>query len=447
MGTAQDKEITMQNSWAPVLLFVSLALLTPLVVNGQTCTVVGVGSKNSGRCAHIGHVCSPVDDASGVSKGKCRTQGGAGEYECSCVGNASSGTPPATPTPLGPAPAAFPLGPARTFTYGGGDILSAAKIVVVYWGAQPPGQIAALDSFYARITQSGYFLALGEYNAGPPTFVGSFAIEPNDSRVEVDTVTIAAEIEQQIFLQALPAPDLETLYVVHFGDSTIPALGANLPTTPGLPLPSQPIVIGAKPGSFCSYHFTARHQIPFLGPLLLKGPKLRIAVIAEGSIVAGCAPVHAPNTPFNAATASASHEIVETITDPDDVVLGLGLPPSLQCGNVVLPPLLDIPDSPLSWTSNVSAFCSPDEIADPCVDAPYGTDPALPPEDVTQIFSRSTKMCDAKPTSVPTDNSAAGRHRSCLLDCASSRHDCSVGAGKVGGNACTAAYNTCASKC
>jgi hypothetical protein len=421
------------------LLAILIEVVLPIPLRAQMCDVVPPGSSLSGRCLHTNHVCSPTTDGSAAGKGKCINSGGAGEHECTCA-SVSPVHPP-------PAPAS------RVFSYSGGDVLLSASIVAVYWGAQPPGLVAALNAYYARITTDDYFSALAEYNAGPPTFVGGFAIDLTDTRAFLDTTTIANEIEKQIVLQVLPAPSPNTVYAVHFGTANVPMLGGNLPLAPGLPLPTQPLVVGVPPGSgFCAYHFTARTELPILPPFyFLKGPKLRIAVIPEDSVIPACAISGFPNTPINQATFNSSHEISEAITDPDSVVLAMQPLQILQCGPVIFPPgaALDAGDANLSWTSNFSQICSPDEIADPC-SAPvmYPGTPGVTSDLVTQLFSKSKKACALGSTAPPVDNSPSGKRRACLLDCATNRRECTVKPTMSdGSNDCDTAYKTCTAGC
>ena len=222
---------------------------------------------------------------------------------------------------------------ATPYQYLGGEVVSKPEIVVVYWGTQPTGLKNRLDRFYSQIVSSNYFDLLAEYNTpqqtiGTPRFIGSFQINEGRRAKAIDTIAISRGIDQHILSGRLPQPNANTIYMVHFGRSTPPAMGTNILGN----------VIGANIGEgFCAYHFTARTQVPITPPLLYAyGPKIRIAVVPEASKISGCR----STTVLDSATFLASHELVETITNPDSVIVGM-FPlagETLQCNNIALPP-------------------------------------------------------------------------------------------------------------
>lgn len=267
--------------------------------------------------------------------------------------------------------------PAQPYFFSGGDIVERPEVVVVYWGDQPATFTANLNKFYSRITRSGYLDVLTEYSRtgrpiGAASLISSVQIMPGDSRT-VDTLEIAREIDRHILSGILPIPSSRTVYMVHFGAAMSTVMGANI-------LGAQ---IGASPvaGRFCGYHFTARTQVPLPLPgLFAYGPKIRISVIPDPSTTpAGCS--GKPNT-FNAVTFVSTHELVETITNPDSVIIEMSpvTGAAVQCNGVNFPVGAAIPvppigpgplvvlngQSPWAWNSSRSVICNPDEVSDQC---------------------------------------------------------------------------------
>lgn len=260
---------------------------------------------------------------------------------------------------------------AQPHSWNGGEVISAPRVVAIYWGTQAPGHQSALDGFYSQIMSSTYLDWLADYSTpqqtiGRGTFGGSFAILPSDAR-SVDTISIAREIDGQILAGAIPFPTADTIYMVHFGPAMTPTMGTSI----------LGYTIGANVGTgFCAYHYTARVQVPIVPPFWFGyGPKLRIAVIPTVSTIPICNPL---NT-LDDATHLASHELVETITDPDSVVLGM-FPiagETLECNGFSLPPGAALLNAMWGWISASSSFCNPNEIADDLLIGRFRTSPAV----------------------------------------------------------------------
>lgn len=250
------------------------------------------------------------------------------------------------------------LASAQQYFFEGGEVVSSPRVVAVYWGNQAPGLQANQDRFYAQILGSSYLDWLSDYSTpqrpiGRGSFAGGFQIRQGDAG-GIDTVGIARVIDGEILAGRLPAPGADTIYMVHFGPTMAPAMGTIILGN----------VIGANVGAgFCAYHYTARTQVPITPPVWYAyGPKLRIAVIPTVTGVPGCASSGA----FDDATSLASHELMETITDPDAVVLGM-FPvagETLECNGVSMPPGIAVANAAWGWVSASSGFCNPDEIAD-----------------------------------------------------------------------------------
>lgn len=279
---------------------------------------------------------------------------------------------------------------AKPYQYLGGEVVSNPEIVVVYWGTQPPGLNSQLDRFYSQIVSSNYFNLLAEYNTpqqtiGIPRFIGSFQINQGRRAKAIDTVAIARGIDQHILSGRLPQPNANTIYMVHFGRSTPPAMGTNILGN----------VIGANVGEgFCAYHFTARTQVPITPPALYAyGPKLRIAVVPEASGISGCT----RRKILDSATYLATHELVETITNPDSVIVGM-LPlagETLLCNNIAIPQVLGAGNANSSWawaSTTMNQLCNPNEIADQCGSASFKTSGGSI-HTVTQMWQNSAGVC------------------------------------------------------
>jgi len=355
-------------------------------------------AESGGRCIHcgrLGEVACPVtvripscDATLAESGGRCVQCGGLGEIACPVTVRM-----PSCRTGLMESNGRCVT---ITYLYRGGEIVSNPDIVVVYWGTQPRGLRARLDRFYAQIVSSRYFNLLAEYNTplqtfGTPRLIGSFLINQGRRTRAVDTISISREIDRQIRAGRLPAPTTRTIYMVHFGRATPPAMGTNI----------LGHLIGAETGQgFCAYHFTARTQVPAIPPLVdTYGPKIRIAVIPDASVIPACLIGNTLNTAstLNTATYSATHELVETMTNPDSVIVGMypTAGETLHCNGIVLQPVSGlISNSTWAWVSNKSIICNPNEVADECDTATFNTSSStLDSYTVSQIWRNSTGAC------------------------------------------------------
>jgi hypothetical protein len=337
--------------------------------------------------------------------------------------------------------------------------------VVVYWGDQRSGLVGRLDQFYSRITRSTYFDPLAEYSLpqkpiGKAKYVSSTQIMPGDTRT-LDTLEISREIDRHILRGVLPFPTDHTIYIVHFGASTPTVMGANIL---GIPVGAPP---GGNPG-YCAYHITARTQVPTPIPgIFVYGPKIRIAVIPD-QIAASCATT---TTLFDRTTFSATHELVETITNPDSVIVEMAPVNAamIQCNGIFIPasaavPLPPVGGAPLqpifnglerwSWTSNKSVLCNPDEVADQCrVGTPFQTTKTTNGTySVSQYHLNSLGRCAVSsvqgtvPTPPPPRQPTA--YEVCLDSCSSELEGCMADAhsGAARG-ACVRESKTCRKQC
>ena len=210
------------------------------------------------------------------------------------------------------------------FQYWGGPVLSNVKLVMVQWGISTGSNFAPyitsnqLSNFYTEIVRSPWIDWLSEYNThsqhiGRGTFAGKYIITPSHIyTINISDNFIETELLTQIDLGHLPPNDNNTLYMLHFPKGlTVSAFGM------------------LSCVDFCAYHGTVV-------------PGLYYAVMPDFSSSGGCSFGCGTSTEFNNVCAVSSHEIAESITDPE-VGLAFDFAP------------------PLAWYSPVYG-----EVADPC---------------------------------------------------------------------------------
>jgi hypothetical protein len=208
--------------------------------------------------------------------------------------------------------------------YSGGRVISNAQIVQVDWSSGGAFESYVTDgemaSFYAGITNSRYFDWLSEYNAfravptdgqrgstqviGRGTFGGRFDITPSTSATALTDDQIQAELQAQIASGNLPPPTADflhntnTIYFVHFPKGTTIDFGVP---------PSDALSCR----DFCAYHSTIAATPD--GAI----PELYYAVMPDFSVGSNCETCEVGITPLQLATTIASHELVESVTDPE----------------------------------------------------------------------------------------------------------------------------------
>lgn len=201
----------------------------------------------------------------------------------------------------GPVPGKFAL---PHLAYYGGQILDHVKVVGVYWDLNryfaddTDGVRAYADGFYAAFLASSLFDWLSEYGTtsqpslGHGSYAGGVLIVPDASRggMRITSNDLQAELAAQIDAGHLLPPDPETLYQLH------------LP--PGVTVTDSGI---SSCVTYCAYHdsFVAAGKTVFFSLI----PDHRL-----GGCSFGCG--ENPDWRANM-TASASHEIVEAVTDAD----------------------------------------------------------------------------------------------------------------------------------
>ena len=199
--------------------------------------------------------------------------------------------------------------------YYGGPVLSNARVVMVTYGTGTYlGNIAGtatptMASFYQQVVASKYLSWLKEYNTnikaqnghqgtnqtiGTGSFVGSYAIAPAAARNggTISDANIQAEVSAQIDAGTLPAPDANTLYMVHFPHGKSITQGGTG---------------SCVAGGFCAYH----------GSFIHNGKEIYYGVNPDMGPGSGCDGGCGGSTQFNNQTSVSSHELVEAITDAE----------------------------------------------------------------------------------------------------------------------------------
>jgi hypothetical protein len=184
--------------------------------------------------------------------------------------------------------------------YNGGPLLTNVGVRVVFWGnTVDPTVTRAIPGFYRDLVQSPYVDWLsGEYSVtgqtiGRGTLEGVYPILPTNSSSRLTEDDIEAELRHQVDAGALgPAPSRNTLFMVHLSAGVAVSTEEGDTCTLGL-------------GSACGYHKSF--------------DEIRYAVIGDLSFGCDCANGFPGQVlpAFDEVTSTASHELLEAITDPD----------------------------------------------------------------------------------------------------------------------------------
>jgi len=205
-----------------------------------------------------------------------------------------------------------PYATASDLTYRGGAVISNVKIVQVLWGSGTyvsnitSSSSPNMGSAYTAMTNSNYIDWLdGDYRTtsdnvsgastnqhiGRGTFAGKVQITPSTSG-NVSDSQIQTELNNQISSGVLPAPDLNTIYMVNFPS--------------GISI-SQGTSSSCVGGGFCAYH----------GNFIRNSSSVKYGVLPDMGPSSGCASGCGSSTTFNNQTSVASHELIEAVTDAD----------------------------------------------------------------------------------------------------------------------------------
>src|SRR3954469_23039333 len=191
--------------------------------------------------------------------------------------------------------------PSPLAKYLGGNVLQHVKVYGVVWGTSGTFQTVVTSAsapnmadFFSRITNSRYVDWLSEYSTGSQfigrgTFAGMYTITPahaHDHGTIDDEDDVQSELSAQIGDGHLPLPSANALYVVMFRNGQVITRDGTRSDT-----------------DFCAYHSTTTYELT----------RLRYAVLPDSASDAGCGD-HPGTRNY---TGVASHELVESITDPD----------------------------------------------------------------------------------------------------------------------------------
>ncbi len=198
-------------------------------------------------------------------------------------------------------------------SYCGGKIVANASVVPVFWGSGVNQTVQqSMAAFYDAVLHSAYFSWLSEYSTTLPishycgdkvvpttnqtlspgnVFVrvrnpgGGWSITPRNTKTALTSDEVAAEVQAQIAAGALPPRSDDVIYALHFppGYDVIFNNGGTHACT-----------------SYGGYHYSAP----------ITGGNARIIIMPD------CGEA------FSLYTAAASHELAETMTDPDSPFAG-----------------------------------------------------------------------------------------------------------------------------
>jgi hypothetical protein len=118
--------------------------------------------------------------------------------------------------------------------YYGGPVIGHVKVNLVFWGPGVAQETQAqLEAFYRGIVNSTYVDQLAEYatnvrasdgrqgtnqTIGRGSFAGATTITPVNKSSSLTQADLEAELEAQIASGALPKPDADSYYALHFPD-------------------------------------------------------------------------------------------------------------------------------------------------------------------------------------------------------------------------------------
>ncbi|APR79567.1 hemagglutinin protein [Minicystis rosea] len=177
------------------------------------------------------------------------------------------------------------------FTHHGGPVISNVKVVTVFWNSHVPNQ-GKLNSFYQAIVQSPHMDWLKEYNTdkqsiGRGSFLASYVDTGAPASTSLKDPDIQKELGRLIDTGKVPAPDADTLYMVHFPAGVAIELEGSHSCQ-----------------QFCAYHGTFTND----------GKNVYYGVMPDFS--GGCTACGGTSDKLQNTTIISSHELVEAITDP-----------------------------------------------------------------------------------------------------------------------------------
>jgi hypothetical protein len=210
------------------------------------------------------------------------------------------------PAKLGTAGLAVCTRETGAVAYQGGPVVSNVRVTVVYWTSAVSFQ-STLPSFYASLTNSSYFDWLNEYQTctqsiGRGSLVTAVVdAHPIPAGITVRDTDIAAELLRLVQNGTITAPTFDAtgaprdVYMVHF-PTGYSVLHENNHACSGT---------GSNPGSpICGFHGSFQQT---------DGRFVPYGVVTG---VETCGTLCGPGDGLGNTTSSASHELLEAVTDP-----------------------------------------------------------------------------------------------------------------------------------
>lgn len=193
--------------------------------------------------------------------------------------------------------------------YYGGPVLENARVVAVLWGEDvDPAVQQKIGDFYTALLASADYSWLSEYDTdiaavsgdpgtgqhiGKGSFAGAHVIKPHTRSTALTDAQIERELAAQIRAKKLPAPDADTLYMIHFPPGVSISMGG---------------AGSCQSGGFCGYHNAFKRS----------RKRIAYAVLPDMSQGSGCdTGCGRGRDSFDLVSAVASHELVEAVTDPE----------------------------------------------------------------------------------------------------------------------------------
>jgi hypothetical protein len=188
---------------------------------------------------------------------------------------------------------------AGTPTYYGGALVQRPKVFVYYWSGSAPFQ-GELEPFYAAITNSPFLDWMKEYDAQNHantdvyairrgSWIGSFVDTGAQATGTITVSNVASRIAAMAGTNGVPSPDADTIYAVQ------------IPST--LTVSDDRNGQGDSCTKWCGIH-GSNYPTP-----------LRFTIVVQPGTNCGCE--DGSGNWLNEAEETASHELAETITDPD----------------------------------------------------------------------------------------------------------------------------------
>jgi len=173
----------------------------------------------------------------------------------------------------------------------GGPKLTAVRVVTVSFSNDDPALVASLESFDDSITSTAWWSAVAsEYGVGAGAGGGHVVLPMAASSAYTDSVrggdsSVRQLIGSSVASGALPAPDAQSLYVLYFPSGTLLQLDG---------------VSACAPGGGTGWHDT----------VTVTAPEAGVPIGAAYAVLPRC------QSDLGGMTLAASHEIVESATDP-----------------------------------------------------------------------------------------------------------------------------------